>query len=106
AEAGMLVTLLVAGKSIIGRTLALGGLTTFAGFQFRLLWLMIALGWVSSIAQRGVVCLGRIGEILDARPDSDDARAVADGGPIEGRIEAPGLTIAHSPPPPPRARRR
>jgi len=97
AEAGMLVTLLVAGKSIIGGTMTLGVLTTFAGFQFQLLWPMIAIGWVISIAQRGVVCLGRIGEILDARPDSDDARAVADGGPIEGRIEARGLTFAYSP---------
>jgi ATP-binding cassette subfamily B protein len=97
AEAGMLITLLVAGKSIIGGTMTLGVLTTFAGFQFQLLWPMIAIGWVISIAQRGVVCLGRIGEILDARPDSDDARAVANGGPIEGRIEARGLTFAYAP---------
>lgn len=96
AEAGMLVTLVVAGKAIIGGTMTLGVLTTFAGFQFQLLWPMIAIGWVISIAQRGVVCLGRIGEILDARPDSDDARAVPNGGPIEGLIEARGLTFAYS----------
>jgi len=96
AEAGMLVTLLVAGKAIIGGTMTLGVLTTFAGFQFQLLWPMIAIGWVISIAQRGVACMGRIAEIFDAKPDSDDARAVATGGPIEGRIEARNLTFAYA----------
>jgi ATP-binding cassette subfamily B protein len=104
AETGMLVTLLVAGKAIIGGTMTLGVLTTFAGFQFQLLWPMIAIGWVISIAQRGIVCIGRIGEIFDARPDSDDARAVATGGPIEGRIEARGLTFAYAPDRPPALR--
>jgi ATP-binding cassette subfamily B protein len=104
AEAGMLVTLLVAGKAIIGKTMTLGVLTTFAGYQFQLLWPMIAIGWVISIAQRGVACMGRIGEIFDAKPDSDDSRAVADGAPIEGLIEARGLTFAYSPDRPPALR--
>jgi ATP-binding cassette subfamily B protein len=104
AEAGMLVTLLVAGKAIIGGTLTLGVLTTFAGYQFQLLWPMIAIGWVISIAQRGVACMGRIVDILDAKPDSDDSRAVANGPPIEGLIEARGLTFGYSADRPPALR--
>ena len=42
------------GKAIIGDTLTIGVLTTFAGYQFLLLWPMIAIGWVISLAQRGV----------------------------------------------------
>src|SRR6185295_18231577 len=72
-------------------------LTTFAGYQFQLLWPMIAIGWVISIAQRGVACMGRIAEILDAKPESDDARAVAGTAPIRGRIEARNLTFGYAP---------
>lgn len=97
AEGAMIITLLVGGKAIIGKTLTLGVLTTFAGYQFQLLWPMIAIGWVVSIAQRGVACMGRLVEILDARPDCDDSRAVSGGAPLTGRIEARGLTFAYSP---------
>jgi ATP-binding cassette, subfamily B, multidrug efflux pump len=95
-DAGMIVTLLVGGKAIIGGTITIGVLTTFAGYQFLLLWPMIAIGWVISLAQRGVACMGRISEILDAKPDSDDSRAVAGTAPIEGRIEARKLTFAYA----------
>jgi len=84
----MTVTLLVGGKAIIGGTLTLGVLATFAGYQFQLLWPRVAIGWVISIAQRGVACMGLLAEILDAKPYCDDARAVPNGALIEGRIEA------------------
>src|SRR5207244_805132 len=100
----MVITLLVAGKAIIGKTLTIGVLTTFAGYQFQLLWPMIAIGWVIGIAQRGVVCMGRLAEIFDARPDSDDARALPLGGPVQGRVEARNLTFAYAPDRPPALR--
>jgi len=97
ADGAMVITLLVAGKAIIGKTLTIGVLTTFAGYQFQLLWPMIAIGWVVSIAQRGVVCMGRLAEIFDAKPDSDDARAVAGAAPVQGLIEARRLTFSYAP---------
>jgi ATP-binding cassette subfamily B protein len=97
AEGALVITLLVAGKAIIGKSMTIGVLTTFAGYQFLLLWPMIAIGWVISIAQRGVVCMGRLAEIFDARPDSDDARAVPGGAPLRGLIEARNLTFAYAP---------
>jgi ATP-binding cassette subfamily B multidrug efflux pump len=104
AEGGMIVTLLVGGRSIIGHTLSLGVLTEFAGYQFQLLWPMIAIGWVISIAQRGIACMGRIAEILDAKPDTDDARSVPGGAPLRGRIEARGLTFSYAADRPPALR--
>ena len=97
AEGAMVVTLLVAGKAIIGKTLSLGVLTTFAGYQFQLLWPMIAIGWVISLIQRGVACMGRLNEIFEARPDCDDGQAPAGGPPVEGRIEARHLTFSYAP---------
>jgi ATP-binding cassette subfamily B protein len=101
AEGAMIITLLVGGRAIIGKTLTLGVLTTFAGYQFQLLWPMVAIGWVISIAQRGVACMGRLAEILDARPDCDDSRAVPGDAPLRGRIEARALTFAYAPDRPP-----
>jgi ATP-binding cassette subfamily B protein len=96
ADAGLVLMLLVGGKSIIGGALTVGILTTFAGYQFQLLWPMVAIGWVVSLAQRGIACMERIGEILDAKPDSDDARAVPAATPILGRIEARNLTFGYA----------
>jgi len=96
AEAAMVITLLVAGKAIMGKTLTIGVLTTFAGYQFQLLWPMVGIGWVISIAQRGVVCMGRLAEIFDATPDRDDA-GNRPGAPLRGGIEARNLTFGYVP---------
>ncbi len=97
SEGAMVITLLVGGKAIIGGTLTKDVLAMFATFQFMLLWPMIAIGWVISIAQRGVACMGRLADILDAKPDCDDARAVPGTAPTQGRIEARNLTFAYAP---------
>jgi ATP-binding cassette subfamily B protein len=97
AEGAMVVTLLVGGRSIIGGTLTPGVLTTFAAYQFQLLWPMIAIGWVISLVQRGIACMGRLNEIFDATSDCDDARAVAGGAPLQGLVEARRLTFSYTP---------
>ncbi|HXG60908.1 MAG TPA: ABC transporter ATP-binding protein [Planctomycetota bacterium] len=104
AEAALVVTLLVGGRALLGGAITLGVLTAFVALQFQLLWPMIALGWVLSIVHRGAACLGRLAEIFDARPDVDDARARPLERPIEGRIEARGLTFAYAPDRPPALR--
>ncbi|HZE99975.1 MAG TPA: ABC transporter ATP-binding protein [Planctomycetota bacterium] len=97
AEGAMIVTLLVGGRAIIGGSLTPGVLTTFAAYQFQLLWPMIAIGWVISIIQRGVACMGRLNEIFEAKPDCDDEKALRGEVPLEGLIEARNLTFAYSP---------
>lgn len=104
AEGAMIVTLLVGGRSIMAGKLTLGVLTTFAGFQFQLLWPMIAIGWVISIAQRGVACLGRLADILDARPDTEDSPAARLDAPILGKIEARHLSFSYAADRPPALR--
>ncbi|MBV8881487.1 MAG: ABC transporter ATP-binding protein [Planctomycetaceae bacterium] len=97
AEGAMIVTLVVGGRSIIGGTLTPGVLTTFAAYQFQLLWPMIAIGWVISLVQRGIACMARIEEILAAKPDCDDEQALTGEVPLEGRVEARGLTFSYAP---------
>jgi ATP-binding cassette subfamily B protein len=104
AEGAMVATLYVGGRAIIGGALTKGVLATFATYQFQLLWPMIAIGWVIGLLQRGIACSGRLAEIFDARPDTDDARAVPGTGPAQGRIEARGLTFSYVPDRPPALR--
>lgn len=96
-EGAIAITLLVGGGKLIEGSFKAGDLLLFIAYQFQLLWPMIAIGWVINLAQRGVACMGRLMEILDTRPETDDARAAAGGRPLEGRIEARGLTFAYSP---------
>jgi len=93
-EAAILVTLYAGGREMIGGTFSKGEFVAFTAYQFMLIWPMIALGWVVGIAQRGLACMGRLGEIWDAVPEVDDARAVP-GPPIRGAIEARNLTFAY-----------
>jgi ATP-binding cassette subfamily B protein len=104
AEGAMVLTLFVGGRGIVDGTVTEGTLTTFAAYQFQLLWPMVGIGWVVGIVQRGLACLGRLDEILDARPESDDSRALPGSAPIAGRVEARGLTFAYSPERPPALR--
>lgn len=104
AEGALVVTLLVGGRALLGGTITLGVLTAFVAFQFQLLWPMIALGWVFSIVHRGIACLGRLADIFEARSEVDDAHAVPSGRPLEGRIEARGLTFTYAPDRPPALR--
>src|SRR5476651_2030930 len=84
AKGAMVVTLLVGGKAIIGGTLTKDVLAMFATFQFMLLWPMIAIGWVISIAQQNVAYMGRLADIFDAKPDCDDARTISGTAPAQG----------------------
>ena len=104
AEGAMVATLYVGGRAIIGGELTKGVLATFASYQFQLLWPMVALGWVIGILQRGIACSGRLAEFLDARPDTDDSKAVAGTAPVQGRIEARGLSFSYTPDRPPALR--
>lgn len=93
-ETAILATLFAGGRQMIGGTFTKGEFVAFTAYQFMLIWPMIALGWVVGIAQRGLACLGRLGEIWDAVPEADDARATP-GPPIRGAIEARNLTFAY-----------
>lgn len=90
------VTLLLGGHGIIVGTMTKGDFVAFTAYQFMLIWPMVAIGWVINIAQRGIACMGRIAEVLDAPVRIDDARATP-GPALAGRIEIRGLTFRYAP---------
>ncbi len=101
AEATIAATLAVGGRMMMSGSMTKGDFAAFAACGLILLWPMIAIGWVIPILQRGAACAGRLGEIFDARREVDDSAARPLGGPIEGRIEARGLTFSYAPDRPP-----
>ncbi len=95
-EAAAAATLLFGGRGIIEGSMTKGEFVAFTAYQFMLIWPMVAIGWVINLVQRGVACMGRIAEVLDAPVEIHDESA-APGVPLTGRIEIRNLTFRYSP---------
>jgi ATP-binding cassette subfamily B protein len=78
-----------------------GQFVEFTFFLFRLIWPLIALGYVVNLYQRGTASLKRMNAVLDAVPTIADQRGAKERPAIRGRIEFRDLTFAygdHGPP--------
>ncbi len=65
---GMLLVLYFGGKQVIAQTITLGDFVAFVTYMYMLIWPMMAVGWVTNLAQRGLTSLARIYRLLTARP--------------------------------------
>ncbi|RUM41280.1 MAG: ABC transporter ATP-binding protein [Desulfobulbus sp.] len=65
---GMLLILYFGGKFVISGEISLGDFVAFVTYMFMLIWPMMAVGWVTNLAQRGLTSLGRIHRLLATRP--------------------------------------
>jgi ATP-binding cassette subfamily B protein len=102
---GALCVLWVGGGAVLEGRLTLGVLVAFTGYVAYLSWPTMALGWVLAIVRRGMAALGRVNEILDARPQvADDPAAGALPPHGRGEIELRHLTFRYSPDRPPALR--
>ena len=84
------------GRLVIMSRITLGELIAFYTFMTRLIFPMVALGFVTNIFQRGGASMGRLNYILDSEPKINDA-SVARGrtGEIRGEIEFRNLTFTY-----------
>ena len=84
------------GHLVILSSITLGELVAFYTFMTRLIFPMVALGFVTNIFQRGGASMGRLNYILDSQPRINDAEAVlGDDDPIRGDIEFRHMTFAY-----------
>jgi len=65
---GAVIVLGAGGALAIRGTISVGSFVAFGMYLTMLTWPMIALGWVVNLFQRGDASMGRLAEILDARP--------------------------------------
>ena len=73
-----------------------GDFTAFMLYLQRMIWYLIALGYVINLYQRGTASLKRFNAILEAEPAIRDAENVQEQPSIKGEIEFRDLTFAYN----------
>jgi ATP-binding cassette, subfamily B, multidrug efflux pump len=72
-----------------------GDFTSFILYLQRMIWYLIALGYVVNLYQRGTASLKRFNAILETEPAIKDSPVARDLPPIKGAIEFRDLTFAY-----------
>ncbi|MCG8462468.1 MAG: ABC transporter ATP-binding protein/permease [Holophagales bacterium] len=88
---GFALVLGYGGFLILEGAITVGEFVTFQLFLGKLVWPMIAIGWVINIAQRGAASFGRIRHILETRPEIRDPDSPVKVGPVRGAIRFVGV---------------
>lgn len=73
-----------------------GDFTAFILYLQRMIWYLIALGYVVNLWQRGTASLKRFNTVLEAEPAIKDLPETREQPAIEGGIEFRGLTFAYN----------
>jgi ATP-binding cassette subfamily B multidrug efflux pump len=76
--------------------MTVGEFTEFNLYLGRLIWPLIALGYVVNLYQRGTASLKRLNAIMSIEPDIADAPGVRQAPPVQGRIEFRNLTFSYN----------
>ena len=76
--------------------LSVGEFTVFNMYLTRLIWPLIALGYVVNLYQRGTASLKRLNAILKVKPLIADSPDVRKQPPIKGKIEFRNLTFQYN----------
>jgi ATP-binding cassette, subfamily B, multidrug efflux pump len=95
----VVLVLWLGGREVLAHRLDLGKFVAFNTYIVMLTWPVIALGWVINIFQRGMASMGRIHELLSARPEIDDDHMAADlarGQSLEGHLEFRHLNFSYN----------
>src|SRR5678816_4695054 len=73
-----------------------GNFTSFILYLQRMIWYLIALGYVVNLYQRGTASLKRFYTILEAKPSIRDTPEAHPQPPIKGKIELRDLDFAYN----------
>ncbi|WPD22215.1 MAG: ABC transporter ATP-binding protein [Candidatus Electrothrix scaldis] len=82
---GMMLILYYGGKLVIAEAITLGGFVAFVHYLYMLIWPMMAVGWVTNIAQRGFTSLARIHRLLAAQSQLEGSLQVSEQTEIAGK---------------------
>ena len=77
--------------------ITVGQFTEFNMYLFRLIWPLIAIGYVVNLYQRGTASWKRMQAIMSVKPAIADLPHVKEQSPITGRIEFRNLTFRYHP---------
>lgn len=84
------------GLQVIKGNLSLGDIVAFFGYLSMILWPVIAIGWVTSLYQRGKASLERINKILHSNSPVADTETATHKQQMKGKIEFRNLSFAYN----------
>ncbi|MBW2170094.1 MAG: ABC transporter ATP-binding protein [Deltaproteobacteria bacterium] len=93
---GLAIVIWFGGRLTIMGNITIGDFVAFTAYLNLLTWPMIAMGWVTTLIQRGSASMRRINNILEEVPEIKDSPQLRDVARITGRIEINGLKIRYS----------
>ena len=74
----LLLVIFFGGRLVISGAITVGDFVAFISYLYLLTWPMMAVGWVANLFQRGLTSLGRLDEVMAARPTlADPAQPVS-----------------------------
>jgi ATP-binding cassette, subfamily B, multidrug efflux pump len=94
---GFVAVLWYGGRLVLAGNVTIGQFVTFNFFLGKLVWPMIAIGWVINLAQRGAASFGRIRDVIETVPAIRDEEPLVRDHEVVGRVEAHGLTFRYKP---------
>jgi len=78
SNTSLLLAIFFGGRQVIGGAITVGDFVAFISYLYLLTWPMMAVGWVANLFQRGLTSLGRLDEVMAARPTlADPARLLS-----------------------------
>lgn len=92
---GFVAVLWYGGLLVLRGQITVGEFVTFNFFLGKLIWPMIAIGWVANLVQRGTASLARIRDIMDVVPAIRDEPPLVEGAEIRGALRAAGLSFGY-----------
>ena len=98
---GQVIILWYGGLQVMQGVLTLGDFVSFQLYLTRLIWPLIALGYIVNLYQRGIASWKRMLTIWDATPAIADAPEAKEKPPVRGRIEFRNLTFRYQEDAPP-----
>lgn len=93
---GFVIIVAVGVPMAVNGEITAGDFTAFILYLQRMIWYLIALGYVVNLYQRGTASLKRFNVILEAEPAIKDASHAHEQPPVKGIIEFRDLTFAYN----------
>ncbi len=89
------IVLFLGGRQTITFTITPGDFVAFISYLGLLTWPMMAIGWVTSLIQRGKASLDRIDKIMQTHPDIDDIPGARPINNIKGSIMFDNVSFSY-----------
>ncbi|MEA2569690.1 MAG: ATP-binding cassette, subfamily multidrug efflux pump [Acidobacteriota bacterium] len=90
------IVFFIGSRKMIAGTMTIGSFVAFQFYLGRMIWPLIALGWVINLFQRGMASMQRLHDVWSVDPGADTNEGERVEGPVRGDIEIRDLTFTYT----------